>query len=186
MPCDLRGNLFPEDDDAYKISHCRVILKENKNVREWLTHINPNHNSDTVGTDMTDYITVDHLTKQAITLGAQYFDGRGKNANIGNWMVDYIDTITLVNQGDRTRTFTYQLTHSGVILAFVRDENGFIDESYTPSYCTKISASDYGDAIDDRFRYTVEIAPHSIKRFSVNYNLLANSYGCIRHKATLN
>ena len=166
-----------------KISN--FIVQENKNVKEWLTHINPNHNSDTVGTDMTDYITVDHLTKQAITLGAQYFDGRGKNANIGNWMVDYIDTITLVNQGDKPRTFTYQLTHSGVILAFVRDENGFVDESYTPSYCTKISASEYGDAIDDRFKYTVEIAPHSIKRFSVNYNLLANSYGCIRHKATL-
>lgn len=162
------------------------IPQENGGVKEWLTHINPNNNSDTVGTDMTDYITVDHLTKQAITLGARFIDGRGKNANIGNWMVDYIDTITLVNQGDQVRTFTYQLTHSGVILAFVRDENGYIDESFTPKYCVKIGGSDYGDAIDDRFIYSVEVQPHSIKRFSVNYNLLANSYGCIRHKATLN
>lgn len=162
------------------------IPQENVGVKEWLTHINPNNNSDTVGTDMTDYITVDHLTKQAITLGARFIDGRGKNANIGNWMVDYIDTITLVNQGDQVRTFTYQLTHSGVILAFVRDENGYIDESFTPKYCVKIGGSDYGDAIDDRFIYSVEVQPHSIKRFSVNYNLLANSYGCIRHKATLN
>ena len=162
------------------------IPQENIGVKEWLTHINPNNNSETVGTDMTDYITVDHLTKQAITLGARFIDGRGKNANIGNWMVDYIDTITLVNQGDQVRTFTYQLTHSGVILAFVRDENGYIDESFTPKYCVKIGGSDYGDAIDDRFIYSVEVQPHSIKRFSVNYNLLANSYGCIRHKATLN
>lgn len=162
------------------------IPQENIGVKEWLTHINPNNNSETVGTDMTDYITVDHLTKQAITLGARFIDGRGKNANIGNWMVDYIDTITLVNQGDQVRTFTYQLTHSGVILAFVRDENGYIDESFTPKYCVKINGSDYGDAIDDRFIYSVEVQPHSIKRFSVNYNLLANSYGCIRHKATLN
>lgn len=162
------------------------IPQENVGVKEWLTHINPNNNSETVGTDMTDYITVDHLTKQAITLGARFIDGRGKNANIGNWMVDYIDTITLVNQGDQVRTFTYQLTHSGVILAFVRDENGYIDESFTPKYCVKIGGSDYGDAIDDRFIYSVEVQPHSIKRFSVNYNLLANSYGCIRHKATLN
>ena len=162
------------------------IPQENVGVKEWLTHINPNNNSETVGTDMTDYITVDHLTKQAITLGARFIDGRGKNANIGNWMVDYIDTITLVNQGDQVRTFTYQLTHSGVILAFVRDENGYIDESFTPKYCVKIGGSEYGDAIDDRFIYSVEVQPHSIKRFSVNYNLLANSYGCIRHKATLN
>ena len=162
------------------------IPQENVGVKEWLTHINPNNNSETVGTDMTDYITVDHLTKQAITLGARFIDGRGKNANIGNWMVDYIDTITLVNQGDQVRTFTYQLTHSGVILAFVRDENGYVDESFTPKYCVKIGGSDYGDAIDDRFIYSVEVQPHSIKRFSVNYNLLANSYGCIRHKATLN
>ena len=162
------------------------IPQENIGVKEWLTHINPNNNSETVGTDMTDYITVDHLTKQAITLGARFIDGRGKNANIGNWMVDYIDTITLVNQGDQVRTFTYQLTHSGVILAFVRDENGYVDESFTPKYCVKIGGSDYGDAIDDRFIYSVEVQPHSIKRFSVNYNLLANSYGCIRHKATLN
>lgn len=162
------------------------IPQENVGVKEWLTHINPNNNSETVGTDMTDYITVDHLTKQAITLGARFIDGRGKNANIGNWMVDYIDTITLVNQGDQVRTFTYQLTHSGVILAFVRDENGYIDESFTPKYCVKIGGSEYGDAIDDRFIYSVKVQPHSIKRFSVNYNLLANSYGCIRHKATLN
>ena len=162
------------------------IPQENIGVKEWLTHINPNNNSETVGTDMTDYITVDHLTKQAITLGARFIDGRGKNANIGNWMVDYIDTITLVNQGDQVRTFTYQLTHSGVILAFVRDENGYVDESFTPKYCVKIAGSEYGDAIDDRFIYSVEVQPHSIKRFSVNYNLLANSYGCIRHKATLN
>ena len=162
------------------------IPQENVGVKEWLTHINPNNNSETVGTDMTDYITVDHLTKQAITLGARFIDGRGKNANIGNWMVDYIDTITLVNQGDQVRTFTYQLTHSGVILAFVRDENGYIDESFTPKYCVKIGGSEYGDAIDDRFIYSVEVQPHSIKRFSVNYNLLANSYGCIRLKATLN
>lgn len=162
------------------------IPQENVGVKEWLTHINPNNNSETVGTDMTDYITVDHLTKQAITLGARFIDGRGKNSNIGNWMVDYIDTITLVNQGDQVRTFTYQLTHSGVILAFVRDEDGYVDNSFTPKYCVKIGGSEYGDAIDDRFIYSVEVQPHSIKRFSVNYNLLANSYGCIRHKATLN
>lgn len=88
------------------------IPQENVGVKEWLTHINPNNNSETVGTDMTDYITVDHLTKQAITLGARFIDGRGKNANIGNWMVDYIDTITLVNQGDQVRTFTYQFLHN--------------------------------------------------------------------------
>lgn len=161
------------------------IPQENVGVKEWLTHINPNNNSETVGTDMTDYITVDHLTKQAITLGARFIDGRGKNANIGNWMVDYIDTFTLVNQGNKTRKFTYKMRHNGVILAFVRDEKGFISKTYEPKYCLRIHESEYGEAIEDAFIYTVEVPAHSIVRFSVDYNLLANASGYIKHTATL-
>jgi hypothetical protein len=161
------------------------IPQEHKNIRKWTTHINPNHSIYAVGTDMTDYKTVANDTKEEIICGAQYFDGRGKTANIGNWMVDYIDTFTLVNQGDKARTFTYSLKHTGVILAMVRDENGFIDPSYTPKYCVMFHGTEYGDAIDDGFKYSITIEPHSIARFSVNYNLLANSYGNIVHDTYL-
>ena len=85
------------------------------------------------------------------------------------------------------RLFTNKntVTIVGVILAFVRDENGFIDESYDPKYCIKVNSSTYGDKIDDQFTYTIKVPAHSIVRFSVDYNLLANSYGTISHKAKL-
>ena len=159
--------------------------RSNKNTDYWLTHINPNNTSNAVGTDMTQYINVDYDSKKPIELNYLHYDGRGSIMNIGNWMVDYIDTITLVNQGDKEREFTYSLKHSGVILAFVRDEQGFTSEYYIPSYNTMINSSKYGAAISDPFTYTIKIAPHSVSRFSVNYNLLANSNGAIGHTATL-
>lgn len=162
-------------------------LYENKRMRvyDWVTHINPNASANAVGTDMTKYITVDHETQEQIVIDYEHYDGQGKFANIGNWMVDYIDTVTLVNKGEKTRKFTYNMSHNGVILAFIRDENGFVDDSYDPKYCTMLGKTSYGDAISDGFTYTVEIPAHSIARFSVNYNLLANSSGHIKHTGYL-
>lgn len=151
----------------------------------WWTHIGYFDNNKAVGTDMTNYINVDYKTKKKIEINAYSYDGRGKYPNIGNWMVDYIDTFTLVNQGNKEREFTYTMNHTGVILAFVRDENGFIDDSYTPKYCIKVAKSTYGDAIEDTFEYTVKVPAHSIVRFSVDYNLLANSNGTISHRVYL-
>ena len=119
----------------------------------WYTHISYFDNNNAVGTDMTDYINVDYKTKNKIEIDSAHYDGRGKAPNIGNWMVDYIDTFTLVNQGNKERKFTYSLKHTGVILAFVRDENGFVDKDVKPRYYTKVAASSYGDAIEEYFEY---------------------------------
>ena len=159
------------------------LKEETHYATQWYTHISYFDNNKAVGTDMTNYINVDFKTKKKIEINAYSYDGRGKAPNIGNWMVDYIETFTLVNQGNKEREFTYSMGHTGVILAFVRDENGFIDESYDPKYCIKVNKSDYGDKIDDQFTYTIKVPAHSIVRFSVDYNLLANSYGTISHKA---
>ena len=100
--------------------------------------------------------------------------------------IDYIDTLTLVNQGDNIRKVTYSMTHNGVILAFIRKADGSVDDaSYPLSYCVKIIGSSYGDAIDDCFNYTVIVPAHSVVRFAVDYNLCANSSGSIRHSVTL-
>ncbi len=155
------------------------------NVGSWVTHINPNSTYNAVGTDMTKYITIDNVTKQEVIIDPEHFDGKGELANIGNWMVDYIDTFTLVNQGDKKRNFTYFMRHNGAILAFIRNKDGLLVDSYKPKYCIYKSASEHGDAIYDGFTYTVEIPAHSIVRFSVDYNLLANSNGYIFHQASL-
>lgn len=168
--------------------------KSFNNANGWVTHINPNGTANAVGTDMTRYITIDYETGEPIIIGPEYYDGRGitendgtgTNANIGNWMVDYIDTITLVNQGDHDREVTYRLGHSGVILAYIRGADGELDtEVFKPTYHVRINASSYGAAITDNFSYTVRVPAHSVVRFSVDYNLLANSYGCIRHNLDL-
>lgn len=162
-----------------------LVSKKNKNNKKWVTHINPNSVANAYGTDMTKYITIDSETKEPITIDYNHFDGNGNQANIGNWMVDYIDTITLVNKGDNEREFKYTLKHNGVILAFIRNEYGYIDESYKPKYCISLGATKYGDEIRDYFTYSVKIKPHSAIQFSVNYNLLANSNGYISHSAYL-
>lgn len=163
-----------------------LTTKTMNNSNGWVTHINPNGTANAVGTDMTRYITIDYETGEPIVIDPMHFDGRGTNANIGNWMVDYIDTITLVNQGDFARKVTYRLGHSGVILAYIRGADGEVDTTdFAPKYCVKIPSSQYGAAITDLFKYTVEVPPHSVVRFSVDYNLLANSYGYITHNLDL-
>lgn len=172
--------------------------KSLSNVNGWVTHINPNGTQNAVGTDMTRYITTDYETGEPIIISPEYFDGRdnspnddtsdgtGTNANIGNWMVDYIDTFTLVNQGDHARTVTYRLAHSGVILAYIRGADGEVDTSlFEPKYCVKINSSSYGAAIVDPFKFSIKVPAHSVVRFSVDYNLLANSYGYITHNLDL-
>lgn len=164
----------------------KLTEKTYSSATSWVTHINPASNYLGVGTDMTKYITTDHATGKDIIIEPESYDGLGETANIGNWMVDYIDTFTLVNQGDTDRTFTYSMIHNGVILAFVRDENGFVDaKAYPVSYLTKIAGSKYGDAINETFNYSVVVPAHSVVRFSVDYNLCANSNGYISHTCKL-
>ena len=186
LPVTYENNYFTSSRGGKPYAKINnLITQPFKNVLKWNTHINPNSSSNAVGTDMTNYITVDHETKEPVTIDIEHYDGRGQIANIGNWMVDYIDTITLVNQGDKVRKLTYSMSHTGVILAFIRDKNGLVDASYTPKYCAKLGNTVYGDAIDDRFIYSIEVPAHSVVRYSVDYNLLANSSGNIQHSMTL-
>ena len=147
----------------------------------WVTHINPNSTTNAVGTDMTKYITHDYYDYSEICIDYMHYDGRGSVANIGNWMVDYLDTLTFVNQGNTARKITYRMSHSGVILTFIRDAEGFIDGSYDPTYNVAIASSSYGDSIYNYFQYEIEIPAHSVVRITVDYNLLANSNGFISH-----
>lgn len=177
--------LYKQSGNRYEDISRLFTTKTFRNVTSWTTHINPNHTETAVGTDMTFYNTVDSVTKEEIIIDYKHFDGKGKSANIGNWMVDYIETFTLVNQGDKERVFTYKMTHSGVILAFVRDEKGFVSDTYSPAFCVNIAKSSYGEAITRNFIYSVTVPAHSVIRFSVDYNLCANSYGHIKHEAIL-
>ena len=167
-----------------------TIDASNKNG-EWLTHISPNVVKTAVGTDMTSFHTINSKTKADIIADYEHFSKDGSINSIGNWMTDYIDTITLVNQGDKDRTFTYHLTPNGALAVFIRKENGLVDASYTPTYIIDRNpdgweSEKYGNiGVHHPFEYSVKVPAHTVKQFSVNYNLLANSCGTVTHRAEL-
>lgn len=162
-----------------------MVTKSFVDSSSWVTHINPNVTQNAVGTDMTSYITHDYYDYSEICIDYLHYDGRGSTANIGNWMVDYIDTLTFINQGDTPRTVTYRMQHSGVILTFIRNAEGFVDGSYEPTYNVAIASSSYGDSIYKYFNYEITVPAHSVVRVSIDYNLLANSNGHITHTLNL-
>lgn len=154
-------------------------------ARRYYTHSNVQSNHLAVGTDMTDFHSI-YEGKREIVVGNHYFDASGRLANIGNWMKDYIDTYTFVNQGDNEREITVEIIpeNSGALTTLVRGADGKLIEG-TAGYSMKYKATQYGDEIFEPFRYTVTVKPHSVLQFHVEYNLMANSYGKVSHEVFL-
>lgn len=154
-----------------------------KTLRSWYTHINPQNNYEAVGTDMTKYYTVDS-NGNPICIDSDHYDGVGMKANIGNWMIDYMDNYTFVNHGSTDRVVKLKYTNTGSIAVMVRDQDGKIIEG-TPQYTIICASSSYGAEIREYFEYTVTIPAESYLQFTVEYNLLANSTGNVGHFVTL-
>lgn len=150
---------------------------------KWYTHLNPNNNHLAVGTDMTKYYTVNPAGED-IVIDYEHYDGLGMIANIGNWMIDYMDNYTFVNHGSQPRKITLKYTNTGSLAIMVRDQNGKI-VSGTPQYTVVCSSSSYGDEIREYFNYEITIPAKSYVQFTVEYNLLANSSGNVGHFVTL-
>lgn len=154
-----------------------------QNSTYWITNVNVQSAPDAVGTDMTSFHTKGP-DGQDIIVGCDWFDTRGRLANLGNWMKDYQEGYTFVNQGDTEREVTVSVLATGAIVAFVRNPDGSI-VSGTEKYYFTYGATDYGEALDLGFRYTVKVPAHSVKQFVVEYNLMANSYGHVYHSVNL-
>ena len=149
----------------------------------WVTHINPQNSHAGVGTDMTKYYTVDE-NGNPICIDSDHFDGLGYTANIGNWMIDYMENYTLVNHGDKERKVILSFTNTGSVAVLVRDENGKYIEG-TAQYTIYTNATNYGAPIYDKFEYVVFIPARSVVQLTLEYNLLANSNGYVSHTAEL-
>ena len=150
---------------------------------EWTTHINPQNNHKAVGTDMTKYYTVDSNGNE-ICIDSDHYDGLGYTANIGNWMIDYMENYTFVNHGSKDRTIRVGFRNNGSVCVLVRDAQGNYIEG-TAEFTVVCAASSYGSAIYDYFEYEVVIPANSVVQFTVEYNLLANSSGNIVHYVEL-
>ena len=158
-----------------------------QNLNQWVTHINTQANSSAVGTDMTTFHTVDKDGNELI-VGNNRYDSRGEFPNLGNWMKDYQDAFTFVNQGDSDREVTINLTCTGATVMLVRDISGKLipgTQTYSMWHGDGMVGGVLCEGFDKSFRYTVTVPAHSVKQFVVEYNLMANSYGNVIHSVQL-
>ena len=179
---NYRDDNMPKEKIPYHKLNC---TPHTINVREWYTHISPQSNPIGMGTDMTKYYTINQ-EKKDICIDAEHLDGHGNVSNIGNWMMDYMDYFTFVNQGDKEREITINMKNTGSLCVLVRDKHGKLIKS-SPMFTLMAKPTDKSEEhfIEDYYYYTVKVKPHSIKQFIIEYNLLANSCGNVSHKVTL-
>ncbi len=141
----------------------------------WCTNINPQNGKKGIGTDMSSFecVTVDGET---VVIDNEHADGTIAPANLGNWMIDYHDNMTFVNQGDKPRTFTINKAASGALMAYVADRDGNV----LATKCT-IVPIDGGSGPEQWEIYEVEVAPHSVVQLTVSFLLMGNSSGNVNH-----
>lgn len=179
-------NYYDEKATSYeKIPYMKLnSTKHTQHNTYWVTHISSQGCPEGVGTDMTKYNTIKASDGTPICIDDNILDGHGNLANIGNWMVDYMDYFTLVNQGDTEREFSINLNNTGSVCVLLRDNKGKLIKS-SPMFTITSRQQDKEASLDNQFNYVVKIKPHSIKQFIMEYNLLANSCGYVTHKLKL-
>ncbi len=158
-------------------------------LEQWVTHINVQTAHEAVGTDMTSFHTLFNKKKGdgvqlPITVGCGWYDSRGKLANIGNWMKDYQDVFTFVNQGDKEREVTVNLNCTGALCTLVRNIDGSVVEG-SEYFAFQRGTDQHGEGYDKAFHYKVKVPAHKVVQFVVEYNLMANSTGYVRHSVDL-
>ncbi len=161
-------------------------------LREWATHSDAQHYADAVGTDITIFNTVysggtDKPLKD-ISFGLYNFSTQGIVLEMGNWMKDYQDLFTFVNQGDKPRTVRIHLRPNGGLAAFFRDMNGKVIPGTEKSALYRGGGANPFDgpikmleAFDIAVHQEFTIPAHSVFQVVAEYNLMANSCGNVRH-----
>ncbi len=143
---------------------------------EWHTHINPQDVNTAVGTDMVAFNCVDSNGIKRV-IDTDHADGTGNFANIGNWMIEYQEHFTLVNQGNKERVITLHYGDNGALLMLARD-----------SQTGEVLQADFpvgGDIMGINYAYNITIPAHSIKQISMCYLLMPMSAGTVSHMVTI-
>lgn len=150
------------------------------NTTTWMTHLNPQNDHRAVGMDMVEFIWHDQNGK-TIVIDNDHADGGGTPANTANWMIEYQDHFTFVNQGDTERTVTLHLRDHGTLAVLVRDSASgeVLEAAYTAGLGENSS-------VFSNYTYTVTVPAHSVKQITLDYLLVACSYGSVIHAAELN
>lgn len=145
-------------------------------VNEWATHINQQENHNAVGTDMVEFSCIDAngVSRVVDTL---HNDGTGNAANVGNWMIEYQDHFTLINQGSKARNVLLHYQDNGALAMLVRDSQ--TGEVLKADFPVGKYNSDYN------YIYTVTVPAHSVKQITMDYLLMPMSYGNVNHLVTI-
>ena len=144
--------------------------ERNVKMYGWKTHLNPNWESDYVGTDMMPFSCVNEKGKQVV-IDTAHTDGVGKAANIGNWMVIYEERLSFKNSGTKKRTFTINISLKGILAMNVKNAAGEIVKAYYHSGPGEVC--------------TLELEPGTEDEVILEYTLTANSYGGLTHAVVL-
>jgi len=146
----------------------------------WMTHLNPQNNHQAVGMDLVEFIWHDEDGNEVI-IDNDHADGAGLPANTANWMIEYQDHFTLVNQGDTDRTVTLRLKDNGTLATLVRDSQTgkVLKARFTMGICESNAKS------PTSYSFRVTVPAHSVKQITLDYLLVACSYGSVIHSATL-
>lgn len=149
------------------------------NTTTWMTHLNPQNNHSAVGMDMVEFIWHDQNGKP-IVIDNHHADGGGQPANTANWMIEYQDHFTFVNQGDTERTVVLHLRDHGTLAILVRDSltGDVLEAAYT-------AGLGENSGVFSNYTYEVVIPAHSVKQITLDYLLVACSYGSVNHAVEL-
>lgn len=140
----------------------------------WITHLNPQNDHRAVGMDMVDFTWVDGFG-ETVVIDNDHADGSGAPANTANWMIEYQEHFTFINQGDSDRKITINYKDGGTLAMMVRDSN--TGEVISTGYSMGQAQLNYS--------YTLTIKAHSVKQITMQYVLVACSYGNVTHWVSL-
>ncbi len=149
------------------------------NTTTWMTHLNPQNNHSAVGMDMVEFIWHDNRGNE-IVIDNHHADGCGQPANTANWMIEYQDHFTLINQGDTERTIVLHLRDHGTLAILVRDSQS--GEVLSADYTAGLGEN---SGVFSNYTYEVTVPAHSVKQITLDYLLVACSYGSVIHAVEL-
>jgi len=185
---NVGGGMLPVSYTNYYDNNCpaqtapyaayNVTAHRTTNATSWMTHLNPHNNHQAVGMDMVDFAWHDE-NGNPVLIDNNHADGAGLPANSANWMIEYQDHFTLINQGNKARIITLHLRDHGSLALLVRDsESGEVLE-------TAFTAGLGENNVFSNYTYDVLVPAHSVKQITLDYLLVACSYGSVTHAATI-
>ncbi len=142
----------------------------------WTTNINPQNHSVGVGTDMVKFSCTD-INGNQVVIDNDHADGGGYAANTGNWMIEYQEHMTFVNQGKKPRKIHLNLTDHGSLLIMLRDTN--TGEVLEQKMSIKNSSKTY------TYTTVVDVPANTARQITLSYLLMPNSSGAVGHSLSI-